>query len=83
MPRGTLPYVPNDPLAQPHIIRPNRFYSAFGPRNLETVGDIHFSNSFRVRADFRQLSECVYLPDAARVIGGAAGIRVSSLRDGN
>jgi hypothetical protein len=74
-------YVPNDPLVRPHIIRPNRFYSALGQRDLETVGDIHFSNSFRVRADFRQLSERVYLPDAARVVGSAPGIRMPALRE--
>jgi hypothetical protein len=83
MSKGTLPYVPNNPLVRPHIIRPNRFYSAFGQQDLETVGNTYFSDSFRLRADIRQLSERVYLPHAARVICGAAGIRLSSLREGN
>jgi len=74
-------YVPNVSLSQPHIIRPNRFYSALGQRDLETVGDIHFSDSFRVRADFRQLPERMYLPDAARFIRGAPGLRVPALRE--
>ena len=74
-------YVPNVSLSQPHIIRPNRSYSAFGPRDLETVGDIHFSDNFRVRADFRQLSERVYLPNAARVIGSTPGLRLPALRE--
>lgn len=73
-------YVLNGSLFRPHIIRPNRFYSAFGQRDLETVGDTHFSDSFRVRADFRQLSERVHLPDAARVIRGTSGLRVPTLR---
>jgi hypothetical protein len=76
-------YVPKGSVAQPHIIRPNRFYSAFGRQDLETVGDTDLSNNLRVRADIRQLSERVYLPYAAGPIGCAAGFRLPSLREGN